>query len=153
MTSAIYADLVSRLRLKQDEERRFLIRYREELDALRREIAIIKKLISDIRGGRLDECDARAQRRDVVARLTMAEHQIARLEESLLAESGKLRKPKGPVGPRKALRKALTPAQATKVAQRDQKRRDRLKDLQASKREQIATKDRQIADVRAKLGR
>ncbi len=91
MTSAIYTDLVYRLRLKQDEERRFLIRHREELEALRREISITKKLISDIRGGRLDECDARAHHRDVVARLTGAEARTARLEESILAEIGKPR--------------------------------------------------------------
>lgn len=148
MTSAIYADLVYRLRLKQDEERRFLVRYREELEALRWEIAMIKKLLADIRGGRLDESAARAQRRDVVDRLTMAEARLARLGESLLAEAGKPRKPKRPIGPRKP----LTPAQATRVARRDEKRRDRISDLQTSKREAIARKDRAIVDVRAKLG-
>ncbi len=149
MTSAIYADLVSRLRIKQDEERRFLIRTREELTALRREITIIKKLIAEIRGGRLDECDVRVQRRDVIDRLTAAETRTARLEESMLAETGKPHKPKGAVG----TRKPLTPAQATKVASRDAKRRDRVNDLQVSKREAIAKKDQQIAAVKARLGR
>ncbi len=148
-TSAIYASLVSDLKLKQDEERRFLIRYREELAALRREIANIKKLLADIRAGRLDENDARSRHRDVVNRLSVAEARCARLEESLLAEAGKPRRPKGTVGPRKP----LTPAQATKVAQRDVTRRDRIDDLRASKREAIVKKDRQIADVKARLGR
>lgn len=131
MTSAIYTDLVFRLRLKQDEERIFLVRHREELEALRREIAIIKKLLADIRSGRLDEGEVRQHRRDVLDRLTMAETRCAELEESLLAEAGMPRRPKGTVGPRKP----LTAAQATKVAQRDEKRRDRVNDLQASKRE------------------
>lgn len=148
MTSAIYADLVYRLRLKQNEERRFLARYREELEHLRREITTIKKLLADIRGGRLDEGEARSRRRDVLHRLTAAEARTARLEASMLTEMGRPRKPKGPVGPRKP----LTAAQATRVAQRDEKRRDRLNDLQASKRETIAKKDRQIADVKARLG-
>ncbi|HEY5797301.1 MAG TPA: hypothetical protein VIU82_20010 [Bosea sp. (in: a-proteobacteria)] len=149
MTSAIYASLVSDLKLKQDEGRRLLMWQQEQRRALAREIEAIKKLLADIRAGRLDESNARAQRRDVLDRLAMVEARLVRLEDAVLAEAGKPRKPKGLVGPRKP----LTPAQATKVAQRDEKRRDRLSDLQASKRETIAKKDRQIADVKAKLGR
>jgi hypothetical protein len=149
VTSAIYADLVARLRLKQNEERRFLIRTREELTALRREITVIKKLVSEIRGGRLDENDASSRHRDLCGRLTVAETRFIRLEASLLAEVGEPRKPARPVG----TRPSLTPVQATEVPQRDEKRRNRIIDLQASKRKQVATKDRQIADVRARLGR
>ncbi|MBN9437163.1 MAG: hypothetical protein J0I61_09100 [Bosea sp.] len=139
---------MSDLKLKQHEGRRLLMWQQEQRRALAREIEAIKKLLADIRSGRLDESEAPAHRRDVLDRLTMAEARLAQLKGSLIAEARKPRKPKGPTG----TRKPLTPAQATKIAQRDEKRRDRLNDLQASRREVIAKKDRQIADVKARLG-
>ncbi|MET3892384.1 hypothetical protein ABIE41_003460 [Bosea sp. OAE506] len=137
MTSAIYAWLVADLKIKQDDERRLLIRQKEARDLLRREITAVAKLLVDIRSGRLDESAARMRREDVVVRLTALEQRLARLKETMLGEAGKPRKPTEPVGPRKP----LTPAQATKVAQRDEKRRDRVDDLVAAKREQVVKRD------------
>jgi hypothetical protein len=75
--SAISADLAYRLRSKQDEERRLVIQTRQELAALRREIVTIKKLIADIRVGRLDEGRAGPVRREIIDRLGRLEARVA----------------------------------------------------------------------------
>lgn len=149
MTSAIYAWLVADLKIKKEDERRLLIRQKEARDLLRRDNAAVAKLLADIRSGRLDESVDRERRRHVADRMSALEHRFVQLKETMHAEAGKPHGPKGPVGPRKT----LTPTQATKVAQRDAKRRDRVGDLQASKREQTVKRDRQIAAVRGRLGR
>lgn len=143
MTSAIDVDLVCRLRLKQAEESRFRIRYREELAALRREIAIIKKLLADIRAGRLDErvttpaqIAARSQRdRDRNARIqttfASADRRIAALKARKAAG-----KPSGPMDAKKA-----------------QKEAERVRKLNQQQADIRATTTAKVSGIRTKMRR
>lgn len=142
-TSAIYADLAARSRIKQDEERRLLVRHREELEAVRHEWAAIAKLISLIRSGRLDERAITAAQ--IAARSERDRERQTRIQTTSASANRRLAALKAqratgkPTGP-------LNPEKARKEAERVRKLDARAADIRAST-------NAKLSDIRAKIGK
>lgn len=143
MTSAIDVDLVYRLRLKQAAESRFHIRYREELAALRREIAIIKKLLAEIRAARLDErATSPAQ---IAARSQRDRERNARIRTTFASADRRITALKA----RKTGGKSSGPMDAEKA----NKEAERVRRLDQQASDIRATANSKAAEIRSKIGR
>jgi hypothetical protein len=142
VTSAIFADLTARLRMKQDEERRSLARYREEVDALRREITVIKKLLAEIRNGRLEE-KAMAPA-EIVARSQRDRDRNARIQDAFASANRRITALRA--------RKAAGKPSGAMDAKKAQKEAERVRKLDQQATDIRATANAGAADIRSKIG-